>query len=282
MRVPRYEHIKQGRSGQGVRAMTDAAEVAGEILRWHAQRERFEPFAARFGITEVGAAYDVQDIVVRHRCEERAARPVGYKIGLTSPRMQQMCGIDSPIAGVVLGTEVHRSGASVPLSRFVRLGIEFELAVRIGRDVEPGSLPKTTADVASVVDAICPAIELVEDRNADYSGGLDALSLVADNSWNGGIVLGEFRTDFPEPGDIPAAVALNGETIDHGNSRDALGHPYAPVAWLAEHLASRGQMLRRGDVVMTGSIVPTRFPKAGERYRLTLDGVGSVDLVLAD
>jgi 2-keto-4-pentenoate hydratase len=261
--------------------MTDAAEVAGEVLRWHAQRRQFEPFAARFGITEVGAAYDVQDIVVRRRCEERGAQPVGYKIGLTSPRMQEMCGIDSPIAGVVLGTEVHTSGASVPLSSFVRLGIEFELAVRIARDVDAGDLPETIGDTAAIVEAICPAIELVEDRNADYSGGLDALSLVADNSWNGGIVLGEFRTDFPEPGDIPATVALNGETIDRGNSRDALGHPYAPVAWLARHLASRGQRLRRGDIVMTGSIVPTRFPKPGEHYRLTLEGVGGVDLALA-
>jgi 2-keto-4-pentenoate hydratase len=261
--------------------MTDAAEVAGEILRWHAERQRFEPFAARFGITSVSSAYDVQDIVVRRRCEERGAESVGYKIGLTSRRMQEMCGIDSPIAGVVLATEVHPTGASVSLSRFVRLGIEFELAVRIGRDVDAAHLPATLAQTAALVAGICPAIELVEDRNADYGGGLDALSLVADNSWNGGIVLGEFTTDFPEPGDIAATVTLDGETIDRGNSRDALGHPYAPVAWLAKHLVSRGQKLRRGDVVMTGSIVPTRFPTAGERYRLTLEEVGSVDVVLA-
>lgn len=260
--------------------MTDAAEVAGEVLRWHAQRQRFEPFAARFGIVDASSAYDVQDIVVRRRCEERGAEPAGYKIGLTSPRMQQMCGIDSPIAGVVLGTDVHASGASVSLSRFVRLGIEFELAARIGRDVDASNPPATVADAAAIVEAICPAIELVEDRNADYSKGLDALSLVADNSWNGGIVLGEFRTAFPEPGNIAAEVALNGETIDHGNSRDALGHPFAPVAWLAKHLANRGQALRRGDVVMTGSIVPTRFPKPGERYRLTLEDLGAVELAL--
>jgi 2-keto-4-pentenoate hydratase len=260
--------------------MTDAAEIAGEILRWHAQRQRFEPFAARFGIGDVGSAYDVQDIVVRRRCEDRGAKPAGYKIGLTSARMQTMCGIDSPIAGVVLGTDVHASGASVPLSRFVRLGIEFELAVLIGGEVDPAQVPASIAETAAIVEAICPAIELVEDRDADYSKGLDALSLVADNSWNGGIVLGEFRTAFPDAGDIAAEVTLNGETIDHGNSRDALGHPFAPVAWLAKHLASRGQALRRGDVVMTGSIVPTRFPKPGERYRLTLEGVGALEIAL--
>jgi 2-keto-4-pentenoate hydratase len=180
----------------------------------------------------------------------------------------------------VLAADVDHSGASIPVSRFVRLGIEFEVAVRIGQDLDPASLPATPADAAAVVDAICPAIELIEDRDADYSGGLDALSLVADNAWNAGIVLGDFRTAFPEPGNLAAEVALDGETIDRGNSRDALGHPFAPVVWLAKHLASRGQALRRGDIVMTGSIVPTRFPKAGERYRLTLEGLGSVEVAL--
>jgi 2-keto-4-pentenoate hydratase len=260
--------------------MIDAGEVAAEVLRWHAQRRRFEPFAARFGITDAASAYDAQDVLVRRRREERGSAPAGYKIGLTSPRMQAMCGVDAPIAGVVLAADVHHSGASIPVSRFVRLGIEFEVAVRIGRDVDSTRLPATADDAAAIVDAVCPAIELIEDRGADYSRGLDALSLVADNSWNAGIVLGEFRTAFPEPGNLSAEVALDGETIDRGNSRDALGHPFAPVVWLAKHLASRGQALRRGDIVMTGSIVPTRFPKAGERYRLMLEGLGAVEVAL--
>ena len=41
----------------------------------------------------------------------RGAAAVGYKIGLTTRRMQEMCGIDSPIAGVVLADRVYASGA---------------------------------------------------------------------------------------------------------------------------------------------------------------------------
>src|SRR5215208_7055335 len=82
--------------------MSDPTEVAGEVLRWHVERRRFESFAAQFGIGDVSAAYNVQDVVVRRRSEDSGARPVGYKIGLTSPRMQQMCGVDFPLSGVVL------------------------------------------------------------------------------------------------------------------------------------------------------------------------------------
>jgi len=51
--------------------------------------------------------------------------------------------------------------------------------------------------LAPHIDGVCAAIELVDDRSADYAK-LDVLSLVADNSWNGGIVLSEFATKWPD------------------------------------------------------------------------------------
>ena len=46
------------------------------------------------------------------------------------------------------------------------------------------------------------AFELIEDRNADYKSS-KALSLIADNAWNGGIVLGAGKAP-------PAGSDLNG------------------------------------------------------------------------
>jgi hypothetical protein len=43
------------------------------------------------------------------------------------------------------------------------------------------------------IGGVCAAMELNDDRNADYNN-LDVLSLLADNSWNGGVVLSEFAT----------------------------------------------------------------------------------------
>jgi 2-keto-4-pentenoate hydratase len=33
-----------------------------------------------------------------------------------------------------------------------------------------------------------------------------------------------------------------------------MGNPLAAVAWLSEHLIGRGQRLRQGDVILTGSL----------------------------
>ena len=47
---------------------------------------------------------------------------------------------------------------------------------------------------------------------------------------------------------------------------------------LFRSLAANGGRLRRGDIVMTGSLVPTRFPAVGEDYRFAVTGIGDVAL----
>jgi 2-keto-4-pentenoate hydratase len=131
--------------------------------------------------------------------------------------------------------------------------------------------------MSKVVDGVCAAIELVDDRHADYAS-LDAVSLIADNSWNAGAVLGDFVSSWGDLGDLSGIVRLNGIEIDRGYGRDVLGHPLVPLTWLANHLARSGRALRASDVVLTGSIAPTRFPPAGDCFDFDLIGVGSVAL----
>jgi 2-keto-4-pentenoate hydratase len=219
----------------------------------------------------------VQREYVRLLTHSRGTKAAGYKIGLTTPRMQAMCGIDSPVAGVILQDRVHASGARIDASAYGRVGLEFEIAVRVGRDLVPAGQTPSIADVAAAVDGVCPAIEIIDDRGADYRQ-LDALSLIADNAWNGGIVLGNFTPFFPDPAAIEAVVSVDGEIIDRGFGRDVLGHPFHSVAWLATHLATQGSRLRKGDIVMTGSVVTTKFPERSTRYHYELTGCGAVEL----
>jgi 2-keto-4-pentenoate hydratase len=202
---------------------------------------------------------------------------VGYKVGLTSSAMQTFCGIDHPIAGVVLARRVHQTGATARRSDFGRLGLEFEIAVRIKSDVPATGAPFTAKTIAPHIDGICAAIELVDDRSADYAN-LDVLSLVADNSWNAGIVLSEFSTNWPDLEGVPGRATKDRVAIGEGHGRDILGHPFNSVAWLATQLASRGVGLKAGEVVMTGSVMKTIFPEADASYRFELEGIGSVEV----
>lgn len=260
--------------------MSDAVSEAAEALvKAYREREPYRPFAAAFGIASIDAAYAVQREFVRRQMQARATRATGYKIGLTARRMQEMCGIDSPIAGVVLADRVHASGARLSPSAYGRLGLEFEIAVRLAHDLAPRGTAVTPDEVAAAVDAVCPAIEIIDDRHADY-GGLDILSVIADNSWNAGIVLGAFVPPAADLAAVEGVVSENGTVLDRGSGRDVLGHPFNAVAWLAGHLVDQGTPLRAGDVIMTGNLVTTKFPDRPSVYRFALSGLGAVEVAI--
>lgn len=255
-------------------------ELAGLLWSQHQGRIPFESIASLLPSADPAAAYAVQNELVKLMIPTEGP-PKGYKIGLTSLRMQQMCGLSEPVAGRILEKRVHRSPARVALDGFSHLGVESELCVILKDDL-PGTSSITIDDVARAAGGVAAAFELIDDRGADYAR-LDASSLIADNSWNAGVVIGDpwpigGQNHPVQVGQLDGALFIDEQLADRGNSRDALSHPFAVVQWLAIHLSSLGCALRAGDFVMTGSIVPTRFARAGALYRFELAGLAAVEL----
>ena len=253
-----------------------ARRAAEALLAEHKANVRFRSLGPPDGPTTIPDAYDIQERYVALLRNEHGDA-VGYKVGLTSAPMQAFCGIDHPIGGVVLARRVHRSGATVQRSDFGRLGLEFEIAVRIKSDVPVTGAPCTAEMIEPHIAGVCAAIELVDDRNADYAN-LDVRSLVADNSWNGGIVLSEFAAKWPDLESVLGRASKDDVAIGEGFGRDILGHPFNSVAWLAMQLASRGVSLKAGQVVMTGSVMKTVFPVEDASYRFGLEEIGVVEV----
>src|SRR5688572_17618087 len=111
-----------------------ARRAAETLLAQHKANVTFNTLVPPDGPKTISDAYDIQERYVALLRGEHGDT-VGYKVGLTSAAMQAFCRIDHPIAGVVLASRVHRSGAAVRRSDFGRLGLEFEIAVRIKSDV---------------------------------------------------------------------------------------------------------------------------------------------------
>lgn len=212
--------------------------------------------------------------------EETRGRGVvaGYKIGLTTPVMQRLCGINEPCYGAIFAREVHHHRAELAATDYCRLGVETEIAFRLDRDLPKGADP---GDIAAAVESCMAAIELIEDLRYDYKR-LDAGAMVAGNVWNAGVVLGTPVTDW-QSRDLARAMArlsINDHEIGHGSGADVMGHPLNALAWLADKLAAAGTPLRRGMIVMTGSMVPIQYPAAGDRVMVEVSGLGSAELVL--
>jgi 2-keto-4-pentenoate hydratase len=202
----------------------------------------------------------------------------GYKIAITTRVMQQLCGIDEPCYGAIFAREVHHGRVELPAADYCRIAVETEIAMRLGADLPQGG---SHAELSAAVDSCMAAIELIEDLRYDYRR-LDAAALVAGNAWNVGVVLGPPVTDWRRL-DLAALVGrcrINGEEVGRGVGADVMGNPLNALTWLAEKLAAAGTPLRRGMVVMTGSVVATKYPVAGDRIEIEVDGLGRAELQL--
>jgi len=256
--------------------------TARAYLAARRSRTRYVPLDAAVRSGPLDEAYRIQDALHRLMAEAGRGEIAGWKIALTSKAMQQMTGVDQPAAGAIFSTVVLPSPARVELTAYHHLGVEFEVAVRLADDLPASGAPWTRATIGSRVAACMPAFELVEDGNADYKT-LDAFTLVAQNAWNGGVVLGSPVTAWRGV-DLEGSVTrcwINDQPGGQGKTGDALGHPFEAVAWLANLLNGRGRMLQRGMIVMTGSSITTKFPARGDRVRFAIDGLGEVALEAA-
>jgi 2-keto-4-pentenoate hydratase len=255
-------------------------QAATLLFDSHERRERFGRLPDDVAPHTPEEAYAIQDAFVALRADKLGAI-VGYKIALTSAEMRRMVGIDQPQAGAILESTIHRTPARLRAADYVRLIVEFEIAVEMAEDLPAADAPFSHDRVARSVGALMPALEIADDRNADYAElAKHPFELIADNAWNEGAVLGVPIQDWQklELAQARGVARINGAQVGEGRAGDAMGHPFTAVAWIADHLAAHGRGLLRGDVVLTGSIITSKYPYAGDLLTFSVDGLGDVEL----
>ena len=259
-------------------AVLDIRQKAERIVELFRRRQPSEILPAELYPANLDEAYAIRRAV--QEIEETMGRGAiaGYKIGLTTPVMQKLCGVNEPCYGAIFAREVHHRRAALSARDYCRLGVETEIALRLGDDLPAAGNPQ---QVAGAVESCMAAIELIEDLRYDYKR-LDAAALVAGNVWNAGVVLGAPLTDWRELNlaEVTALLSINGREIGSGRGRDVMDNPLNALAWLADKLAAARMPLRRGMIVMTGSMVPIQYPVAGDQVTVEVSGLGTAELTV--
>jgi 2-keto-4-pentenoate hydratase len=257
--------------------MFSAAEAARFLDEAHRARARYQNLPEAIAPTNFDEAYAAQEALCA-LWEPKLGPIAGRKIAVTTKVMQELMGIDHPCGGTIFSSRVHKSPARIAKRDFVNVRVECELAVRLGRDLPKASSAYTRETARQAVGEVMAAFELIEDRNADYKSS-KALSLIADNAWNGGIVIGAARPP-------PAGLDLNGirGVLRRNGKEEAAGKtddPMGALAWLANLAVERSRPMTAGMVVITGSLVTTVDIAPGERLDFAIDGIGDVSMTAA-
>jgi 2-oxo-3-hexenedioate decarboxylase/2-keto-4-pentenoate hydratase len=133
--------------------------------------------------------------------------------------------------------------------------------------------------MADIVGACLPAIEIVDDRYADWRR-TDTPTLIADDFFAAGCVLGEPVADPGDPAPLVGTTMINAVTVGRGEGRDVMGHPLNALAWIASSHAERGRHLREGEIVLLGSLVETKWLNRGDNVTIEITRLGRVDLAV--
>ena len=264
--------------------MPDASQIrqaAQDLFAEYQAGQTFTALPGPWNIDTIPAAYAVQKEYLKLLAEAQGA-VAGYKLAYTTATMQQRAGWHEPCAGALMSTTIYPSPAVLPGSAYQRLGMECEVAVRLGADLPAAGAPYTRESVAAAVEAVMAAFEVIDMRlpSEGMDGPARTLTSVATNISNAGAILGPPVTDWRDL-DLAAAkgrASINGEEVGAGYGSDVMGHPFEPLAWLANKLAGEGESLPAGTVVITGSIVPPKFLETGDRAVVSVEGLGEATL----
>jgi 2-keto-4-pentenoate hydratase len=228
---------------------------------------------------DLAEAYRIQAAVHQRLAATRVGSRIGYKIGCTTKVMQDYLGLSHPCRAGVFAGVVHPNGAALAHDDFRHVGIECEIAVRLERDLPFGGAPFTHQSVEPAVAAYMTAIEIVDDRYVDWRK-TDVGTLIADDYFAAGAVLGPPATAraVRDAAALKGTTVINGDEVGRGVGSDVMGHPLNALAWLANSLAEAGAHLRAGEIVLTGSLVETKWLNRGDQASVTVSDLGTVTL----
>jgi 2-oxo-3-hexenedioate decarboxylase len=247
------------------RAMADALIAAEQ------DRRPIVPFTQAQPFLRATAAYEAQSLFVGHRLQA-GEQLIGAKLGMTSRAKRDALGIREPVYGRLTSGMVLPFGETLRLDRLIHPVAEPEIAFLLGR---PITRITTLAEVMTATEAVFPALEVVDSRYCERFRLPDS---VADNAGAARVVLG---ASGRRPADLVDLHVLGCLFRWPGGCATAaggavMGHPAAAVAWLANTLASQGEQLDAGTIVLSGALTAAVPLQAGSVLTAEFDGLGTV------
>jgi len=253
--------------------MPDTELLANEIYNAEKTVTPIQPITNMYPDVSQDEAYEIQLEYVKKRLENGAIIK-GKKIGLTSQAMQDMLGVDQPDYGHIFDDMMYDEGEKIDIEQFIKPRIEFEIAFVLKEDVDAENL--TADNVADYIDYALPAAELIDSRICDWKIKFE--DTVSDNGSSAGAVLGNKQLKLSEI-DLPAErmeIFKNGIKIDEGYGNAVLGNPLEAVVWLAKALHGYNIKLKKGEVLLAGSLTKAMDVAAGDIFEAHFKNLGSV------
>jgi 2-keto-4-pentenoate hydratase len=253
--------------------MTDPIRsVADALLKARREHRRIDAAPLASALRDADDAYAVQAAVGRE-LGWFDGTPRHWKSGGPS-RTAPLTHSPLPPAGV------WTSPASAKTWPFGLRIIEAEIALRLGRHVEPHEVASLGLNAAGLVEAMAVSIEIVDFRFTE-GGGAPALLRLADLQSHGALVLGDWLPYQARDWSAQVCrVLVDGKVVAEATGSHPLGDPAWVVPGWLQHVTRDGATVPAGAVVTTGAWIVVPDTPAGSYVEVEFDGVGRASVQL--
>lgn len=215
-------------------------------------------------------AYGIQSASIARRLS-RGERRVGVKMGFTSRAKMVQMGLSDVIWGRLTDAMQIEEGSDVQRSRFVHPRVEPELAFLLKK---PLGGQVTGAEALAAVEAIAPALELIDSRYKDFKFTLP--EVIADNASSSGFVVGGWHAPDQDFRNLGLVMSIDGRAVQIGSTAALLGDPLRSLVAAARVSAAAGEPLQAGWIVLAGGATPAEWIHPGQHISMRMQGLGSV------
>jgi 2-oxo-3-hexenedioate decarboxylase len=223
----------------------------------------------------VDDAYAIQALSIARR-RARGERRAGFKMGLTSRAKMQQVGVSEVIWGRLTDAMRLAEGGDLFRSAYVHPRVEPEIAYIIGKPLE-GEV--TAAEALAAVEAIAPALEIIDSRYRDFKFALP--DVVADNSSSSGFYVGSWASPATDVSNLGIVMEVDGRPVQIGSTAAILGNPIRSLVAAARLVARAGERLEPGDIVLAGGATAAHPLSVGLHVRTSFQGLGAVSFHVA-
>lgn len=209
--------------------------------------------------------------------QERVLELLGQTVG------GWKCGTPNPLTGPIV--------AALPASAILRSSpcavpgvmgqIEPEIAFVIAHDLPPRAIPYTDEEIRAAIGEARMVLELITTRYADKASATPT-EVLADAYNHHGLFIGPVIPNVLDHDleRLHVTVRTAAGTLFDKVHPHPSGHPLKSLTWLVHFLNGRGQGLKAGEIVTTGSYAGIVEAPLGVPIHAELNGLGSLEVVL--
>jgi len=240
------------------------ADLGAELREARATASPIRPPSARIRGFTVDRAWEVQQYLVAEALAD-GRRRVGHTVGRTAAAANGHPGGPQPAFGVLLDDMIVESGGVVDCSTLISPRVMAGLALVLQRGLSGPDV--SIEEVIEAVGFAVAALQVVDSRIANWE--VSVADAVADNACGAVVVVNDVPSILT-PRELAAdevTVSCDGQAVATGHGAALVGDPLRLLQWLTRRLASYGDGLRAGELVLLGTVHASLPLDPGRHYR---------------